>query len=423
MTPEQLQKLIDKRAQTWEAQKAILDDAGTGEGRSFTAEERTAMDKQDVDIDALTADINRGQLALKREAQFALIDEGQRIAPSKTMSLDEVAAKEKRYVEAFTRMLRYGVGGESRLTPEDRQLLAEKRAQGEGTNSAGGYLVPQGYWLKITETLKAFGGLLAIANVIRTTSGQPLPWPSNNDTGNAGTLLAENVQISEVDLTIGQSGILSAWTYTSGLILASLELLQDSAFDLDTWLPTKIGQRLGRGVAADLVTGSGTAKPTGIVLAPTAGVTGATGQATGIIYDNLVDLIHSIDPAYRQMGNCRFLMNDLTVAIIRKLKDSEGRPLWSPSMVQGLEGPEPDTLLGYPIAIDNAMPVMAANAKSILFGDYHAGYVVRQVLDPTIMQLRERYADYLQVGYFGFQRIDGRPDDTAAVKAFVNSAT
>jgi HK97 family phage major capsid protein len=113
------------------------------------------------------------------------------------------------------------------------------------------------------------------------------------------------------------------------------------------------------------------------------------------------------------------VLADSSLAVIRKLKDSMGHPLWQPAVTAGA----PDLLLGKPITIDQAVPAMAASAKSVLFGDFHAGYVVRRVAGGHLMRLTERYADYLQVGFFGFGRFDGQPDDTHAVRAYVNSAT
>jgi HK97 family phage major capsid protein len=112
-------------------------------------------------------------------------------------------------------------------------------------------------------------------------------------------------------------------------------------------------------------------------------------------------------------------MNDATLGSLRKLKDSQGHPLWQPSVIAGT----PDTINGYPILIDQAFPTMAASAKSIAFGDFEAGYVVRRVRDMQMMRLAERYADYLQVGFFGFLRLDAKPDDATAVKAYVNAAS
>ncbi|MCZ0996360.1 phage major capsid protein [Streptomyces noursei] len=196
------------------------------------------------------------------------------------------------------------------------------------------------------------------------------------------------------------------------------QLLQDSAFGLETWLPRKLGERIGRAVAGYLVTGTGVKQPEGLTTQVTTGKTGANGQTTSIIFDDLVDLEHSIDPAYRG-PNCRWLMNDSLLKVIRKLKDGENRPLWVPVPVVGMAA----TINGYQYTVDNKMPVPAASAKSLVFGDFQAGYVVRQVQDVQTIRLNERYAEKLQTGFFGYSRIDGMVDDQAALAAYAHSAS
>ena len=138
-----------------------------------------------------------------------------------------------------------------------------------------------------------------------------------------------------------------------------------------------------------------------------------------MIFDDLIDLEHSVDPAYRQSGKCFWVMADSSVKVVRKLKDSQNRPLWEPSLQVG----QPSTLNGYGVVVDNGMPAMAANAKSIAFGDIASGLVVRQVAGGQVLRLAERYADYLQVGFLGFGRFDSTIDDSAAVRLYANSAT
>lgn len=331
------------------------------------------------------------------------------------MDPNEISPTRDRQHAAFETFLRRG---REALTTEDRALLVEARDQTAGTNSAGGYLVPPGYWDRISEVLKAYGGLLGVANVLTTSTGNPIQWPNNDDTANTGAILGEATQVVEQDLTIG-TRTLGAYTYTSNQIRVSNPLLEDSAFDLNTWILSKFTTRWGRAIAADLAGGTGTGQPTGIVPNATVAVTGATGQTTTIIYDNLVDLIHSVDPAYRATGRCRFLMSDSARGVIAKIKDQYGRPLFVPSLIAG----QPDTILGYPITIDQSVPVMAASAKSVLFGDFYAGMVVRLVGTGHMARLPERYADYNETGFVGFVRLDGRPDDPNAVKAYSNSAT
>ena len=418
------QKLREQRASTWSRMQEILAGAER-EGRPLSAEERTNYDAAEADLTGLTSDIERSERSEKLEQRANEITEEERAnrqhtAPTPTVTPEDA---EKRYEQAFGNFMRRGITG---INSEDRALLqsnfgpVEERAQSVGTNSGGGYFVPQGYRAVITETMKAYGGLLNIANVITTDTGNPLPWPGVDDTGNVGAILSENTQVSTQDITITQQ-TLNAYTYTSKLVLVSLQLLQDSAFNLDSYVPRELGVRIGRAVAAHLVTGTGSSQPTGIFNAPPAGktITGTTGQTTTVIYDNLIDTIHKVDPAYRQQGDPRWLMADQSLAVVRKLKDTQGHPLWQPSVQAGV----PDTLLGYGVTVDNGAPAMGANNYPIAFGDFHRGMLVRQVLGVQMLRLEERYADYLQVGFLGFSRLDAKPDDASAVAFYRNSAT
>jgi len=425
---DRVKTLKGERVNAWRSMEAIL---AASADRTMTAEERQEWDRAEARIQELDGDIRRIEQAEQIERGFSEEARDEHLERARAGgepvgTVDE----EKRYEALYGRYMRTGFKG---MNAEERALM-ESRAQSEGTNSAGGYLVPTGYRAVITETLKAYGGFMNLTNQIHTGTGQILPWPSNDDTGNLGALLSENAQVSEVDLTVGQKQ-LNAWTYTSNLVLVSLQLLQDSAFDLDAFLPKKLGQRLGRAIAADLVTGSGTSRPTGILntsTPPTTGVTAAVGsttlsgwvgQGTQTAYQDLVNLVHSVDPAYRQGGNCRFLMNDATIGGIRQIVDSNKRPLWLPGFAGFANQPEADNIMGYPVVVDQAVATFSANALVAAFGDFEAGYITRWVQDPTFMRLSERYADFLQVGYFGFLRVDGKPDDTAAVRALKASAT
>jgi HK97 family phage major capsid protein len=315
-------------------------------------------------------------------------------------------------------------GGLEHCDIEQRQMLMahfdsskELRAQGIGTNSAGGYLVPPGFRNVLIKTMKAYGGLLNEAQVINTDSGQPLQWPTVDDTSNVGAILSENTQISQQDVAFGTM-TLGAYVYTSKAVLVSLQLLNDSVFDINQQLPELLGERIGRATAAHFITGTGTGQPEGVATNVTVGVTGATGQTLTVTYDNLIDLEHSIDPAYRD-ANLRWLMNDATLKVIRKIKDTTGRPIWLPVPTPGF----PATINGIPYVIDQGMAVPGANNISIILGNFKRGYLVRQVQGVQMMRLAERWADFLQVGFFGFTRLDARPLDANAMRAYKHSAT
>ncbi|MFE7360666.1 phage major capsid protein [[Kitasatospora] papulosa] len=417
-----LKTLLDQRATAWAAAQEFQ---ARGDDKPLTAEDRTAWDAALADVERLSKDIETEE----RHARLSAVDYSQVIdARADTEEAEEARTRHggdegvKAYTAAYRAWMRDGTQD---LSSEERKVLRtgfvdgkELRAQGVATGAAGGYLVPPEFRAKMVEAMKFYGAMRDVSEVITTQTGATLPWPTNDDTANVGAILAENSQVTEQDVTIGQADI-GAFMYTSKLVRVSLQLLQDEAFSLESWLARKLGERIGRIQNTHFTTGTGSAQPEGVQTNAAIGKTGGTGQTTSVTYDDLIDLVHSIDPAYRTSGRQQFMLHDSTLASVRKLKDGQNRPLWEPSIQVGV----PDGILGHGYVVNQDMPVMAANAKSILFGDFFAGYLIRDVQDVQMLRLAERYADYLQVGFLGFARADGTPQDTAAYKAYRNSAT
>ena len=183
----------------------------------------------------------------------------------------------------------------------------------------------------------------------------------------------------------------------------------------------QLGERVGRILNQHFTTGTGVNQPDGIVTSATVGVTGTGSFATtgGIAYDNIVDIIEALDPAYSQGDGQKFMFHQSVRKALRKLKDSQNRPLWEPSLQAGAA----DQIAGYGYVINNDMPTLAAGSKSLLFGNIEQAYVVRLVTELQTMRLTERYADFLQVGFLSFQRADGTMQDSAAVRVFQTTAT
>lgn len=314
--------------------------------------------------------------------------------------------------EAFSAYLRYGSGG---LTVEQRKLLikapVEQRAQGTQVGSQGGYLVPEGFMAELVVSMAAWGPMLdpGVTRLMRTTSGNSIPWPTMDDTANTGSLIAENVQVTELEVAFGTK-TLETYKYTSRVILIASELLQDAAINAEGIVRSAMAERIGRIGNTHLTTGDGASKPNGIATAAAAGYTAAS--ATAIVFDDLIELEHSVDPAYRVDPSCRYMFNDTTLKAIRKLKDGEGRYIWQPAdMKAGLA----TTINNYPYSINQAMASIATGNRSVVFGAFNK-YVTRIVNEMAVRRLVERYADYDQIGFIGFMRIDGELLDTAAVK-------
>lgn len=436
------QVLYDRRGQVWEAQKALL--TATAD-RTLSGEEKAALERMDQELDEIDFAIDVQEKGQARSQRYDL--PGEQAVSTRTAEVHPATpdgpagtaatrsavrtatsgadfTHQHEYERAFDSYLRRGAAG---MNAEQRSVLEryETRDQSIGTNTAGGYTVPPGFLTRITDAMKAYGGMLEAANVIQTDSGQPLQWPTADDTGNVGAILAENNPAPEQDITFGTK-TLSAFMYTSKMIQVSIQLLTDSAFDLNAWLPEKFAQRLGRAVNAHFTNGTGGGtQPAGIVPNLAVGKVGAVGSTVSLgaggasnpAYGEIIDLIHSVDPAYRARG--QFMMADSSIKIVRKVLDSTGQPMWQPGLQQGV----PATLAGYPIIINQDMPVMAINAKSIIFGDISAAYLIRRVQGTQVLRMNERFADSLQVGFLSFARYDGTVDDASAAKIWQNSAT
>ncbi|MFJ4712716.1 phage major capsid protein [Streptomyces sp. NPDC088785] len=413
-----LQTLLDQRATAWD--KAQTFQNRSADDAELSAEDRAAWDAALADVERLSADIERDE----RHQRLAAVDYSQVVQTVKEADDERHGGPDKAaaYADAYRAWMRDGT---TELSADQRTALRsgwvdgkELRAAGVATGAAGGYTVPPEFRAKLVEAQKFYSSMRDVAEVITTESGATLPWPTNDDTANVGAILAENTQVTEQDITFGTKDV-DAYVYTSKLVRVSLQLLNDSAFDLEGWLAKVLGRRIGRAQNAHFTTGTGSSQPEGVQTNATIAKTGANGQTTSVTYDDAIDLIHSVDPAYRNSGRAQWMLADGTLAAFRKLKDGQNRPLWEPSVQVGV----PDGLLGYAYTINTDMPAMAANAKSILFGDFYAGYLIRDVQDVQLLRLAERYADYLQVGFLAFSRSDGIPQDTAAYKAYRNSAT
>lgn len=411
-------KLREERASVWaqmQETRAAVDADG------WTDELRAKYDAQEADMQRLSADIEREEKGEALSKRFDEIDE-------QTRHVDENGTETRdaqhRYDDAFRTWLAHGNDG---LDMEQRQLLVRnvrpdlfpggsaRGAQSSGTPSTGGYTVPEGFWNKVTETLKYYGGIQqAGAEVIRTDSGNDLPWPTNDDTASVGAILGENVQLTtedELDFGVKQLG---AYMYTSKWIKASMQFLQDTALDAESFIARKAGTRLGRIWNTHFTTGTATTQPQGLIVGATAG--GTCAASGTIAYEDLIDLQHSVDVAYRMLPGCGWMMNDLVLATVRKIKDDDGRPLWQPSVIPGT----PDTLLGFPVYVNNDMSsTVASTDKLIGFGNANAAYVIRYVNGAGLIRTDQRFIDYLQIGFLAYARADGLVQDASAFKTLV----
>lgn len=302
------------------------------------------------------------------------------------------------------------------------QAIAIRNAMSTTTPAEGGYTVPAEIASMVVDSMKAFGGMRSVAQIISTAGGNALNYPTSDGTSEVGEIVAENAPAAGADITFGTVAV-NPYKYSSKKIALPVELIQDSAIDVVQFVVDRLATRLARITNAHYTTGTGSSQPFGVMARAATGKTGLTGQTLTVIYDDLVDLIHSVNSAYRTRG-ANFMMLDTSVAVIRKIKDSTGRPIWNPGDSEGMAGGAAATICGYPYVVNDDCAAMAANAKSIAFGDF-SKFVIRDVANSTSLRRFDDSAFALngQVGFCGWQRTGSNLLDTAAVKVYVNSAT
>jgi HK97 family phage major capsid protein len=418
-----LTDLQEKRGRLMTQAREALNEitANTDEARSAELDAR--HDAIMADFDKIEKQIEREERQAAIEARFAERQKEKRpVADSEARGQD--VGEKKEYREVFYKFLASGADlGE--LEAEERAVLKagvqsakEFRMQTTGTNTAGGYTVPVELADFIVKSMKDWGPMYNedIATVISTSSGNIINIPTVDDTAVTAVAHTEGTALTDdggKDATFGQKQ-LGAYVYDTEFVKFSMELAQDSIFNMESLLGALLGERLGRIANNQLTVGDGTGDPNGVVTASSLGKTAAA--AAALASDELIDLLHSVNAAYRRSPKARWMFADTTLAAIRKLKDGQNNYLWQMGNVQT---GEPGTLLGYRYEINDDVPAIAASAKPVIFGDF-SKYFVRKVGSPVIGVLRERF--WPDLGIAGLIRFDGELGDTAAVKHLVMAA-
>lgn len=352
-----------------------------------------------------------GKLARARKAEEIQKRHAALTSPAPGSAVRTARKSEDTLERAFAHYLRTG---------QENADIQELRAQSIGTDSAGGYTVPQGFRDKLTERMKAFGGIANVAETISTSDGRPLEWPTLDDTGNTAQIVAENTAPSAngADMVFGTRTLGAFKFVATGAsnvpLKVSVELLQDSAFDVEALVARKLGERIARAEAPYLVSGTGTGQPKGIAHGLTPIELG-----TALSYANLLSVVHAVDPAYRE--NARWAFNDATLALIRGIVDDNGRPLLVDAL-NGIENsPGGTTLLGYPVTVDQAFPTYDPADDDLnmgVFGDLREGYVIRRVRDVVVFVNPYTSAVNGQVEFHAWARMDAAQQNTNAYVAF-----
>lgn len=372
----------------------------------WTPELQAKYDEHDNALANLDQQIKNAQrvMDLDAESKFGLQEQG---------STQNATAN-----NIYTKWLRQG---DNALSAEEWRSV--RNAMSTTTPSEGGFTVQTDIAVQILDALKSYQGLRGEAEVIRTAMGNPMSFPTSNGTAEVGELVEENGLANDADVSFGTLP-LNVYKFGSKVVTVPIELLQDSNVDIEAFVRQRLVTRLGRITEQYFATGTGVNQPTGLITAAPVGVTAATGGSTSVTYDNLVDLQHSVDPSYRENPGVCWMFNDSTLRSIRKIKDNNGRPIFVPGYEQNTPGGAPDTLLGKSICINQNFTAMAANAKSIAFGDM-TYYKIRDCMDITLFRFTDSaYTKRGQVGFLAWMRSGGNLIDVGgAIKLFQNSAT
>lgn len=429
-----LKELQEKRDKLVADARTALEEINKNTDDSRAAELEQRHDTIMADYDKADADARRAQRVA--DAERSLEERQRQQRPNgndeevRGQDGQEPPTQEQHNLEYRSAFYAY-VAAEGQLgvlTPEQRQILKagyqaveqtpEQRALNTGTTTAGGFTVPVELQAILIRTMKAWGPMYdeAVTEQLATSSGNSIPFPTIDDTGNTGAATTQGTTLTDDgsgDPVFGQK-TLGGFSFGTPWVRVSKELADDSILALEALLGSLLGERLGRLANAQLTTGVGTTAPNGAVTAATLGQT-TVGTAV-VTYDEIMDFEHSIDPAYRQSPKFAFMLNDTSLLAIRKLKDGQGNYLWQAGNVQG---GIPNTINSRKYHINQAMANMATGARFMLAGDF-SKYFVRKVGAPLIGALQDK--DFWPgFGVAGWIRFDGNLLDTAAVKYMRNA--
>ena len=406
-----LKRLQNERLEAITQARSILDRADE-EKRSLTAEEREQYDRHDAEISRIDGEIDneikdqerRERLdawqARNEQAEARKVPEDQPSGDFQPEESELRGTASKEYADAWWKAMRHSRGV---LEPNERRALQV------GTDSEGGYLTPDEFWnAELVQALEEANIMRQLGNVIQTSSGtMEIPVVSSHG---AAAWTAEEAAFTEGDEAFS---VVSLSAYKAGTIIkVSEELLQDSAFNLSSYLASELGRRIGALEEAAFVNGDGSSKPTGVTDGSTAGVTAAA--AAAITADELIDLFHSLGRQYR--NNASFLMADATLKAVRKLKDGDNQYLWQP----GLQSGEPGQILGRPVHTSESCEAMATSNKAVLFGDF-SYYWIADRESVVLKRLDELYAANGQVAFRAHRRVDGKVILAEAVQHLVQA--
>jgi HK97 family phage major capsid protein len=390
---------LEKAAKHAEDARALVDVAKS-EARELSSDENKQFDTL---MEAhQKAENSANQKKRLNEAFSSKIESIEKKAEETGKSVNKIEDEKEMSKRCLKSYLLKGFNG---MTNDEKEFVT--RSQSTIVNSEGGYTVDTMMSDAIIQSMLQTGGMREVASVITTAQGGQMNFPTNNDTANVGRWLAEKSAATNTDTVFGTAA-LNAWTASSDYIPVSAQLIQDSAYDIEAYIVSILGMRLGRLSNAGYTTGDSSSKPTGVATTSLVGKAAAAIAAT--TFNEMLDLKHSVDRAYRANGTWMF--NDNTLLALKKLSlSSANQSLWQPGVVAG----EPSTIDGQRYTVNNDLPDMAAGTHPIIYGDF-SKYQIRDTQGINIR--RSEHVAFLnnEITFLGELRTDGKLLDTAAVK-------
>ncbi len=412
------------RKEVAERRQKLIADAGVilkkahAENREMNPDENKQFEQMHADADRL-----RDEIATIDRQETAERSLEQRIGR------DDAAPKAERNKELESRAFRkWLVSGKDGLNQEERAAFfaytQEQRAASglsATTSGAGAEFVPQAFADNFVAKLKYYGGVRkAGATILTTESGNPFQVPFLDDVSHTGELIGESVAVTDDDSNDPDTSsiTLGGYMFSSKVVRVPMQLIQDSAFPVEDWLTNALVERIGRVRNYYETVGTGSSQPYGIVARASAGKTAASTSA--ITYLEVLDLLGSLDYAYKQGGNVKLMFHQNTELALKKLLDGNDRPLWDGGNI-ALQ--TPPTINGHAYVINNDMLQLGGTSRKVMIAADFSRYMVRDVVGVQLARLDQKYMDQLQIGFICWQRGDSNLIDKAAAKYLITPAS
>ena len=414
-----IQALRERLAASNTANNKLLTDKGA---QTWSKEDQATFDNQADESDRIQRQIEAHEkmIARDREENFTDVEDHNITRNAKN------GKKLTKEAEAFNIFLR-----KSFKDMSVEEAVAVRNTMSTTTGSQGGLTMQSNVASELIDLLKAYGFMRQVASQITTAQGNPLSYPTSDGTSEIGEWIAQNTTATAADPTFGTVAV-NVFKASSKVVAVPIELLQDSQIDIQAMVFKRLADRIGRISNVGYTTGGGSVDPGGLITAASVGKVGATGQTLTMIYDDLVDMIDSLDAAYLAHSHMAtdmpgaapgWMISQTLRRVLRKIKDSNGRPIWMTNFDEGISGKPGDGLLGYPVYLNNDLAVPAANAKSLVFGNLQR-YLIRDAMDVTMFRFDDSaYMKLGQIGFLAWARTGGNLLDVNSVKVYQHSAT